>query len=657
MMQLFLLFCLALVGLCLRKIWFFPFRRAGLVCLVLLSSLPVMAARSTPIGELEFKTASVQSAVRVISEMTHTNIIATNKAGKSEVTLFLRDVSVIEAIDSIARAAGLWYRRTPGSNVYVVMTTEEYLKDLVVFREERTEVFTLKYQNVVAIARTIESIFGEDRVEFEEEDSFDDDLELPGGSLSVSNSGSGSGSNSSRSNNRNNRNNNNANSSRSGSRGESSSEGIKDTLEELTPSQIALLEARRSSTPSGLISDVDLLTIGSQSRARIFVALNREHNLLFVRSSDDKALTDVRRIVVESDRPTPQVLLEMKVMSIELDDTATSAFDFSYTDGGLRRGPRDGQPPNPLSSSDSLGPQVVAGLVNAGLSNPTSVVFQHMSDHVRLRLQLLEAEGRVNILATPMLLASNNRAAKIFIGEQTVITTGFSTSSSSTGGGDGNTFISAPVPETEVTEVGNTLTILPSINADRTVLIRLLQEASTVNPNGGQIPLVAGGVVTTVAIDTIDTSTMEGTAMAKDGLTVVVGGMITETESFREKRVPGLSSIPFLGKLFTDTERVKQKEELVLLITPHVFLTPEEAEAVSRQRLDKLSDHSNGIDTYLQEWDRSRTEQPIIDAMADDSTKANFPLPQPEEEPQPEEGLETEEIDLEDELNDAPIGQ
>lgn len=580
------------------------------------------------IKELEFKETRVQDAIRVISELTGVNIVATSEAGNRVFTMFLRNIEVADAIDSIARIAGVWYRHNPKTDVYTVMTTKEYFKDIIVFREESTRVFTLNYQNVVKIARTVEAMF-DDRVELDLQEDFEDDLEVPGATLDVqgdSSSGSSSRSSSGSSRSRNRRNNNTRNVS-SRARSRTSADEVA-TLDSLTTDQITLLEdaQQRAGGDRRLLSESTLADIRKPSKAPIFVTINREHNLLFVRTADDEAMTEIARIVRESDRPTPQVLLEMKVMSVQLDDEQRSAFDFTYTGGGSSSGNNDGQALNPLNPTSSEGFKTVLGLVSAGLKGNSSMVFQLMNDHVRARIQLLETEGRINVLATPVLLASNNRAAKIFIGEQTVLTTGFTQQFTGTGGGN-NTFVGTPVPETDVVEVGNTLTILPSINADRTVLMRLLHEASTVNPNGGQIPVVANGIVTNVPIDTVDTSTIEGTAMAKDGLTVMIGGMITRRKSDVEKKVPLLGDLPLLGVAFRDTEHVNDKEELVLLITPHVFSTPEEAEAISRQRLDELSEHPSAIDIYLNDLDAQRSRSAKGRAQAAAVAKA-APAPQ-----------------------------
>lgn len=599
--------------------------------LLLLALAPPLLAAPAPTGtpmvlnEIEFRDASVQDAIRIIAEQTGTNIVATQAAGQRRFTLFLRVLSVREAIDSIARVAGLWYRYNDKTGVYLVMTTDEYFKDITVFREQKTEMFTLRFQNVVKVARTIQAMFGSDRVSLEMDDSVDE-LELPGATLDADYSSSTS------SRGRSNRNRGTSSrSSRSGRSSRSNQVEIDPSLQGMTPEQIQRLEQTqlRPGEDPLLLSEETVAKVRKQdNESAIYLAVNREHNQLFARTSDEQAMAEIRRLVSESDRPTPQVLLEMKVLSVSLDDAFQYAFDFSFGSNTKTTGPDDGQAPNPLSSSSTVGSEGTLGLVNSSLMSSSTFVFQAMNDKVRARLQLLESEGRVRVLATPLLLAANNRPAKIFIGEQAVLTTGFTGQTVTSSSGSNNTYVTTPIPETETVEIGNTLTILPSINADRTVVMRMLQEASRVEPNGGTIPVVAGTTVTQVAIDTVDISTMEGTAMAKDGLTVVVGGMITETSSDGERKIPVLGDVPVLGALFKEVEREKTKEQLILMITPHVFSTPEEAEAVSRNRLQDLTQAPNEIDIYLDQLERTRAHTPAGQAK-NAAVRQAAPEPQP----------------------------
>lgn len=89
------------------------------------------------------------------------NIIATPEAAEKEVTLFLRKVTLEEAIKAICRISGLWYRYDrEGAGTFRLMTKEQYSKDLVVGQDDTIRVFPLRNPNVLAIASAIEDLYG-----------------------------------------------------------------------------------------------------------------------------------------------------------------------------------------------------------------------------------------------------------------------------------------------------------------------------------------------------------------------------------------------------------------------------------------------------------------------------------------------------------------
>ena len=74
-------------------------------------------------------------------------------------------------------------------------------------------------------------------------------------------------------------------------------------------------------------------------------------------------------------------------------------------------------------------------------------------------------------------------------------------------------------------------------------------------------------------------------------MTVMAGGLIKEKESEQYYRTPILGSIPFIGFLFRGTEKVKNRTEMIILITPHVIMTPTEGGKISSELMKQLSDH------------------------------------------------------------------
>ncbi len=113
------------------------------------------------IFELEFNDARIGDVIRVLAEQTGKNIIATQEANKKTVSIYLKDVSLKEAIESICRISGLWYRQNSDNDTFRIMTIEEYSKDLVIHQDDEIRVFELLNPNVKIIAQTIEDIYGQ----------------------------------------------------------------------------------------------------------------------------------------------------------------------------------------------------------------------------------------------------------------------------------------------------------------------------------------------------------------------------------------------------------------------------------------------------------------------------------------------------------------
>jgi len=134
------------------------------------------------------------------------------------------------------------------------------------------------------------------------------------------------------------------------------------------------------------------------------------------------------------------------------------------------------------------------------------------------------------------------------------------------------------------------LLITPNINADKTVTLRLLQENSAVSPNRARIP-VDGDSGETREVEYVESRSLAGTFVAKDDMMVLAGGLIKETEEEIYTKTPVLGSIPLIGWLFRGTEKVKKRTELIVLIKPHVILTPVEGGKVSSELLKALSAH------------------------------------------------------------------
>ncbi len=544
---------------------------------------------------LESEKVPIGSLMRLVSDQTGVNISVSDAASKKAVSIFLRNVAADSAVEEICRATGLWFRREPNGNVIRIMTMDEYSENLNTFREETTEMFTLLYPNVVEVANVIYGLYPDRTLVSLGEEEFDEDaeydlsrrfrrfrvLEDNGGSqfMSVeppqaSSSGSRSGSG-----------------NFSFSRGGATSRLTQwDQLRQrsrrnrfgnepvLGADDARLLEDAYRAGDTNLVDSVRAQT--AASTANIFVSLSRKNNMLVVRTSDVRVMDEIRGLVKKLDVPTPMILMEVKVLEIAVDDNYAASFKYSFNRGTHTAG-HDGGTPNPAN--------IFADVLQAGRpSYDPSFAFKVVGDNITAQIQLLQQDGKVKTLATPTLLVANNEVSRIFSGKEYPLVSGWTqgdTVVSESGIVQGNMTV-----QITKEDVGTMLLITPNINADKTVTLRLLQENSEVSPDKVNIP-VDGGSGESKAIEYVESRSLAGTFIAKDGMTVMAGGLVKETEGETYWRTPVLGSIPLLGWLFRGTDKVKQRTELIVLIKPHVILTPMEGGKISAKLMKALSAH------------------------------------------------------------------
>ncbi len=551
-----------------------------------------------PVNKLQLKESTIVDAAQLLAELSGANIVATEEAGKKLVSLYLQNVTTSKAIEVMCRVSGLWYRKDTELEIYRIMTTDEYERDIVVFKEEITKVFTLLHENVLSAATAVSDLFGERVI-------LSLGIDASGGAGGIGSTSSGGltgggvnpvlgGGQASQL----------GMGAQAGMFGGGGSGGLSrqagggaggfgrssqgsDSLS-LTSEQISQLEhLLQGNLTDPQIQSTDIQKVTGRE-PDIYASVNRQHNLLIVRTSDPEAMEDIEKLVLEIDRPIPQVLLEMKVLELTLGDTFRSSFDYELVDGPSSLGTPSSAVKNPISTSNPLASRNIFGVGNFPLED-NRFVYQFLNDRVRARMQLMAGENRIQELATPMILAANNQSAKIFIGEERVLTTGVNTSVVTPGNGATTSNVE---PQTEIRDIGNTVEILPRINEDKTVTLTITQDSSSVATGAATIPVSGGnGNVQGFNVDTVNTARIQGTIIATNNLTIAIGGLIRQRQNENRQKVPVLGDLPLLGSLFRRDVKENAKTELVLLITPRVMSTPAEGRAITQRRLKELSNH------------------------------------------------------------------
>ncbi|MDG1512632.1 MAG: hypothetical protein P8L78_19230 [Mariniblastus sp.] len=557
---------------------------------------------------IDFRDQELGDAMRLFSEQSGINIVPSTEATKVKINLFLRDVKAMDVLENLTKTHDLYYRIDENSGVIRIHTTEEYEENLASFRDEQTRVFTLLYPNPVDAAVAIRDLFG-DRVVLNfgvgDQDSvldlvhrlnrFDlvDSRNLGLGSFQGQtyggrsfNSLNGMGGFSTNPAYRNSRN-------RAIDETEPLSNLSSDEIQQLID---AINErSTRNELPENLDDPISKLL--KERQATIYVTVVRRNNQVVVRTGDDATMKQIETLILSLDVPTPLVLLELKVMRILLDDEFRSVFDYQYSDGSTTAGSFTTGDilPTPSDKFSGEAKKIASMIPGGSVLNQGDFTFQVVSNNFRARMQLLEDDNRVTILNSPLLLTANNEVSRIFIGETIPLTIGFSpTQIVGTSATSSNTIAGTPI--TELRDIGQSLLITPSINADRTVTLRVVQENAQRVVDGGKIPVLSlTNSTQEFVVDTVTRSTVSGTFVAKDGLAVVMGGLIEDEISDQRQKVPGLGKLPVFGFFFRKQNTSRIRRELVVMIRPYVFNTPSESAAISQDLLQQLSVHPTAL--------------------------------------------------------------
>ena len=582
--------------------------RIAFITLTLLT-LTIAAMLSNPAGavsgsggmisEIDLRDITVGDALRILSTQYGINVVASEKASRIKTALFLRNVRPMEVLDTLSKAYNLWYQEDPKSKIIRIFTVDEFRLGQVEAVNEEIEIFTMRYPNATDVAYVIRNLFGDRVIMSEATNQLEVSQELQSrfqrfdivdrrrsgiGTTTGSSGGGGGGGG-------------------SGGGGGGSTGGLNSR----TPSNTNQNRVDQNDVEDAMggvkkfTGDANQALLSGEAgegRAKIgeamrqlspiYVTVIRSQNRVLVRARDPSAMTEIRSLVSKLDVSQSTLLMEVKVLSINLSDDYHSAFDFNVNAGdfglaGIPIGPitrgAPGVPPTPN----------VTG---------TALLAYAVNEKFQARLSFLEKEGRVTELATPMIITTNQEVSRIFVGEERPIVTNY-TSSSPTGiGGLGNAGSFATpilVPQIQIRPLGTTLLLTPNINADHTVNIRMVIEQSKLNPAGAKIevPNLTTGTTSTATVAVVNAQTFSGSVLGKDNVSIAVGGLIIDSASDQQTKTPILGDIPVLGLLFKDDSSARSRTELVIIIKPHIQDTPTETAEVSQEFLYNESVHPN----------------------------------------------------------------
>ncbi|MHC5161822.1 MAG: type II secretion system protein GspD [Planctomycetota bacterium] len=241
----------------------------------------------------------------------------------------------------------------------------------------------------------------------------------------------------------------------------------------------------------------------------------------------------IREVLSEVDTQPQQVLLEVTIMKAQLTEDTEFGIEWSNIDG-LTNGGVDFQ----------------GGVLEIGIS----------IDDITGLITASEEVDDTTILANPKILALNKQAGKLIIGDKE----GYQDTTTQNQSGSTTQSI-------EFLESGTILEFRPFIGKDGLIRMELSPEQSSSFFTG---PLANIPNKTTTNIIT--------NVLVKDGQTIVLGGLFQEETTLGFSQVPLLGDIPIMGELFKGETDTSQRTELIVLITPHIIVSPDQVDGENR---------------------------------------------------------------------------
>jgi general secretion pathway protein D len=228
--------------------------------------------------------------------------------------------------------------------------------------------------------------------------------------------------------------------------------------------------------------------------------------------------------------------------------------------------------------------------------------YQIVGSDFQATLKAIATAGKAQVLSRPSVLARDGQLAKIVIGQQVYLPSGVSFTTS------GNT--TTPIINGNYTDVGIILNVTPFIGANSLVEMILQPQISSVDSSSPGQQIATGGVLgSPVYAPNINIRSADTVVVTPDSQPVVIGGLISNSKSQNDSKVPLLGDIPLLGNLFKSSKRANDKTELLLFLTPHVVRQPGDLASLTQLETDKAQVITNSVSE--QDLDRFLERVPV----------------------------------------------
>jgi len=307
----------------------------------------------------------------------------------------------------------------------------------------------------------------------------------------------------------------------------------------------------------------------AEGRSGTAIADAKTNSLIITESIEGLARTEL--LVSQLDQKPKQVLIEAKIVEVALNNSLNYGIQWDYLEVdpskmshkqgtnliGTTAAPSatPGIQP-PLDQNAAVATGVGANGRGTGVNLPADKIFGALTlgritnnYFLSATLTAAAAEGKVKVLSDPKVATLNNQPANINVTTQIPYVTSNATA---------NTVSSA----VNYVTVGIQLSVTPTVNADGRITL-------VINPVVSQPSATAAASST--GAPAVDSRNATTTVLVKDGETIVIGGLISDSVSDTIAKIPILGDIPILGWLFKKRSKSRNRTELLIFVTPKIM--------------------------------------------------------------------------------------
>ena len=294
---------------------------------------------------------------------------------------------------------------------------------------------------------------------------------------------------------------------------------------------------------------------------KVTITPDKASNSLVIMASPND-YNNLIQVIKKLDRRSKQVFVQVLIAEVSLDKSRELGLQSGVIGAGvLNKYLTVAGLYDPLGTLTTIGQTInAAGSLLTPNITPSPV-------NITAVLKALDRNGLVNILSTPNILTSDNKEAEINVGENVPF--------------QGSSTLSSGISQTSIVrqDIGINLKIKPQISEGDYIRLDINQEISAVKNDKGQ------------AVDLVTTKRSAKTSIVvKDKETVVIGGLIQDTEDVEVQKVPFLGDIPGLGWLFKTTTKSRKKTNLMILLTPHIIKDSADLATISDEQKAKFGE-------------------------------------------------------------------